>query len=641
MSIEVAKTHYFALRKYLASHLLKEQTDGISLQRQSARDKLVRLTQQQFQELSTDVYDELTRRLLNSPTVPFLPLKDEYHPKRNQARQKLATLPKTRFKDLASDVYAELDRRYPQFNKEWIAKYEPQTSLTKSPPTSRGPPATSVSPLGPPRKAPAPPGKSSVTHETHHHDSPTYELYNEIIPDKGQAFMSADDHIEYTVVTNRTSHGGDSTISASLDVLMSDLGGVMKRPGDATDADYLKTIHSLRAQIRDLEDRLVHGQGLDESSVVSDLHARLKEQQRVNWELEDRTRKLEQENQGLQSQLASQQRAATNVTQETSGLLETVQHLTQQNEQLADWKESAQMKIRNLQEEIMALRNQMGKHTANVFSEPGLMDPIENGWLPHDRVSAYQNATQTLVSSARNDGASELLIAVKSVVVAIREITGDLEECQRHPEQALVDAEELDAIHDNLSGSLAALVSAVKSYASYMDSASLPSIESALARLDDAVVEVVRALRIQSSSRTASFLSKLGPSDRKEIEEVRAYLEQRTDAIVQAIQALVNTMRAPTADVEEVAETVEAINDIVHNIIKVFRKTTMRIHDLHEPAAKILSNLETSNEQLMELREELPSEGMMRTNGNPGKQELASVSFEIAKFTKELLALIE
>lgn len=68
MSMEVARSHYAALRKYLASHLLKEQNFGISPQRQSARDKLVRLTQQQFQELSTDVYDELTRRLLNSPS---------------------------------------------------------------------------------------------------------------------------------------------------------------------------------------------------------------------------------------------------------------------------------------------------------------------------------------------------------------------------------------------------------------------------------------------------------------------------------------------------------------------------------------------------------------------------------------------
>lgn len=103
-----------------------------------------RLTRQQFQELSTDVYDELVRRLdalagraddrkfthhnslqrrssilttISFSTEPFLNPRNDFHPKRNQARQKLATLPLQRFRDLASDVYYELDRRYPEFGE--------------------------------------------------------------------------------------------------------------------------------------------------------------------------------------------------------------------------------------------------------------------------------------------------------------------------------------------------------------------------------------------------------------------------------------------------------------------------------------------------------------------------------------------
>ena len=51
------------------------------------------------------------------PEVPFLPVRDDFHPKRNQARQKLATLPKTKFKDLSGDVFHELGRRYPEFKE--------------------------------------------------------------------------------------------------------------------------------------------------------------------------------------------------------------------------------------------------------------------------------------------------------------------------------------------------------------------------------------------------------------------------------------------------------------------------------------------------------------------------------------------
>jgi len=102
--------------------------------RSNARSKLTRLTIQQFHELSTDVYDELVRRnkenegmscyvldvytILTLFLVPFLPVREEFHPKRNQARQKLATLPTTRFEDLSSDVYFELARRYPEFKED-------------------------------------------------------------------------------------------------------------------------------------------------------------------------------------------------------------------------------------------------------------------------------------------------------------------------------------------------------------------------------------------------------------------------------------------------------------------------------------------------------------------------------------------
>ncbi|KZS88925.1 hypothetical protein SISNIDRAFT_552392 [Sistotremastrum niveocremeum HHB9708] len=110
-----ARTHFDELSSFLSSHLSKEAQGS----RSNAREKLTRLTLQQFQELSTDVYDELVRRNGNSSKneVPFLPVREDFHPKRNQARQKLATLPKPRFKDLSSDVYYELGRRYPEFKE--------------------------------------------------------------------------------------------------------------------------------------------------------------------------------------------------------------------------------------------------------------------------------------------------------------------------------------------------------------------------------------------------------------------------------------------------------------------------------------------------------------------------------------------
>lgn len=79
---------------------------------QRAREKLLKLSSAQFKELSTDVYDELRRRIDESRTEPdFLLPKLTFHPKRNQARQKLSSLPQSRFKDLVSDISFEIVRR--------------------------------------------------------------------------------------------------------------------------------------------------------------------------------------------------------------------------------------------------------------------------------------------------------------------------------------------------------------------------------------------------------------------------------------------------------------------------------------------------------------------------------------------------
>lgn len=90
-----------------------------------ARDKLLRLSPIQFQELSTDVYDELLRREDerhskgpdgHGRSVPrFLLPRNNFHPKRNQARQKLSTLAMQKFRELATDVLFELERRFPRF----------------------------------------------------------------------------------------------------------------------------------------------------------------------------------------------------------------------------------------------------------------------------------------------------------------------------------------------------------------------------------------------------------------------------------------------------------------------------------------------------------------------------------------------
>ena len=147
--------HYVALKRYLAASLRDEKGNP---RPNKARDKLLRLSPVQFQELSTDVFDELLRRQQSGRRTPnggmpqdggppaFLLPKDNFHPKRNQARQKLSTLPPPRFRDLATDVFYELERRFPRFAAG-------DMSRMGSPASMRGPPSRNGNgtPVGGPR----------------------------------------------------------------------------------------------------------------------------------------------------------------------------------------------------------------------------------------------------------------------------------------------------------------------------------------------------------------------------------------------------------------------------------------------------------------------------------------------------------
>lgn len=109
-------THHGSLKQFLQSERPEsdmKRSASSSARVHKAREKLLKLSRLQFAELSTDVYDELQRRLgITYEPSDFLAPKANFHPKRNQARQKLSTLPSSRFRDLASDIQYEIERRH-------------------------------------------------------------------------------------------------------------------------------------------------------------------------------------------------------------------------------------------------------------------------------------------------------------------------------------------------------------------------------------------------------------------------------------------------------------------------------------------------------------------------------------------------
>ena len=215
--------HYIELKAFLDATLREEKSAG---KPNRARDKLLRLSAVQFQELSTDVYDELLRRKTYDRIPPherekrpgFLLPKENFHPKRNQARQKLSTLPLARFTALATDVFFELERRFPRFAAGDISRHDSPANSMRAPPsrgeTPRGETPNGVRGESSERGGPRRPGQSRQgslggqvlaglgipgigSQDDYNRPTPKSSQSNTIVPNKSY-LVEDDDDQEYT-----------------------------------------------------------------------------------------------------------------------------------------------------------------------------------------------------------------------------------------------------------------------------------------------------------------------------------------------------------------------------------------------------------------------------------------------------------
>ena len=96
-------------------------------------------------------------------------------------------------------------------------------------------------------------------------------------------------------------------------------------------------------------------------------------------------------------------------------------------------------------------------------------------------------------------------------------------------------------------------------------------------------------------------------------------------------------MRQSTSFGQDFTDTVNRISNIVENLVKVSRRTLSKNSSIRDRGENILNDLSSANIKLEEL-------GISMVNSPPSKslkQKLASSSYEIAKYVKELISLIE
>jgi hypothetical protein len=113
-------------------------------------------------------------------------------------------------------------------------------------------------------------------------------------------------------------------------------------------------------------------------------------------------------------------------------------------------------------------------------------------------------------------------------------------------------------------------------------------------------------------------------------------LEEQTDVIVQSIQNLLNMMRQAGPYGQPFLSSIQGIVDVVQKVSHE-ANLTLSASDLYATASNLLSDMSAACSQIESL-------GRDMVNIAPNKalkQKMASSAYEIAKYIKELLNLLE
>ncbi|KAF9148265.1 hypothetical protein BG015_010006 [Linnemannia schmuckeri] len=798
--MEIAARHYESLQQYLLAHILKEK-HGVSEQRIAAREKLSRLLQNQLQDLSTDVYDELKRRT-DGAQVPFLAVQNDYHPKRNQARQKLATLPQNRFKDLASDVYVQLERQFPTLLEMFPLKALEEKEFLSQPP------APAPQPVQQEREAPTPvvqqssvvpnmatftiQDSSNVEEETYYRSpgqqapaSPT-ALEGNVNFASLDSLMTDIGHIvgkDGPDANKSASAGGNNKISdkkADANELMrlpkdqeprSPLNGLGIDSGsqltDQMKQEYETRISALCKRLQHLESEVGEGVNRPEGSRLSQIERQLAKQTELYNEQASRVTKLQLDYNKVLNDYHAQLETVDMVNQEVKSLIMDNKSLKQRHLDAEEELQLAYNRIKQLEDENNDLKgdledalhrekvakeeagaravvrenivsaaapvaptnainintkDHMSSHhdaprsdDADLASKNRDVDDDDDDWnqgrqqvrdstlvnpnsvIHQDSLATFRNAVDDLLSAGRSDSSSSVLLGMKSVVIACKTVTEDVEDYEHETNDKHIFAD----LKQELSSGLTQLMNSAKAHSNAFDEdedefdRSLNDLEAAADQLEAIVMDIVNVPKhnggpikenghhgrdhhdddddddIQhkngmnnhdghhggpngnapshSGNSNSNNNNDDGPMDSQDL---KIYLETQTGLIVSSIQILLRSLRS-SSDSEGISDASDDITKVVDQVIRQTRMTLAtpdlvsapQATELRSQGEMVLEDLENSVDLLIEMKEQLEAEPDLAHSSSAEakslKQKMASASFDIAKYAKELVSLIE
>lgn len=269
----------------------------------------------------------------------------------------------------------------------------------------------------------------------------------------------------------------------------------------------------LNQSLKDQLDRIHTEQGNVERDLRSQLDLAKKTEAGEN-QTKGKCERLERDNQDLQEELQEQQRVTDDVRQEASKFLREMREMSENHgsawerqEQLTrevdhlraeaqEWKSRytrTKTQLRHMRASSMGLsiqRPDAGRYAKdNEFK-------AQDGLVKDVNVTKFQISIDELLRIARSSEPAAVLDHMKSVVLAVRHITHDIDAAPNNDDEM---SQRRSKLKTKVSATANNLITASKNFASSKGLSPVSLVDAAASHLTSAVVELVLTVKIRST----------------------------------------------------------------------------------------------------------------------------------------------
>ncbi|KAJ2807183.1 component of the polarisome [Coemansia guatemalensis] len=656
----------------MSMFIMEEVDEGVTAPSKSEPGKLARLSSMQFQELATDVYDELKRRQSPVQGMPFLHVRDHYHPKRNQARQKLATLSRLKFVDLVHDVNEELKRRFPH-KTEPSQRYTPSPhgmsyeSLNMSPgygahpgqqqyqrsysqnSSEHSPPISSESAMGYPTSAGQ--GAGAERGSAGNYNAPrgiardgSFNSVDRLSNDPGHASNNG----HQGPIPAQRAHSGEAR-------------GVYSPAGEIEKLknEYESRLAAMRKRVGQLESQLLDNRG--DNNPHDKYAEQLDNLERLNNVLTQKNERLENDIKIIHDQLLSTKADLPALRQENDQLRQERAQSIERERDLKARLDEARASIRKLKTTSVFA---MDHGDADIVPPPVFVN--SGGVIRPSSVRVFQEAVEALLSAVRSeDMEHELPAAQQAVDASCLGLKADVHGYQAahasDPDAWPLSADVSKSVPgtlETLDINLRKLAEAVDKHLGSMGVLPVSLLEAAASHLATSVVDLVKLLKVCFDESKAAPRQQAGE---------RQSLEESTDNIIAGIQNMLQLVRSSVPDPNALFSALQTVINSIRLTTAICREEFEAIESgsatsgqintqLYSPqsARGVLSGLEKGNLQLTDQLNDI-SEAQEAAGDDDidneivrellsemaFKQSLTSALIDVGKLTKTLVMWLE